>query len=207
MRIVSIDPGIVNIGWSIWDDQVLLDYGRSNLQMPKNLEPKDRLHVLAKKIHLLWQVIEYHLIDQENGNIMLLEENDVACTKDFNACLAAFAVASYLPVRIIVVRPEAISKWLGFGSDREAKKQRTVDWINQVFPGANFSKKKRDGDRDICDSIANKIYYDCRIKSNPKLKREDHAIYLLSNNKSNPDSCDQHGGIRSQECETDPVSS
>lgn len=210
---ISIDPGIKNIGVSIFREKKL--FFTETYQLTNDEKAQDLVFGIR---HMMKHFVEksklVSLYTRSDHHRLVIEDQDVRCTKHFPGMAMMSFIELFPWGEIHLVHPQVVARWMSLNDffevngktqrpkkiTRQKKKELTRYWVN-MKTGQDFSSF------DVCDSIMNFIYADCRIFSKEKLKRSEinNATYCVPANF--PCSIDKNeyrsGG--NQECEVNTV--
>jgi hypothetical protein len=202
---ISLDPGVRNIGVSVFKDKKLIYWSTAFLE--NTVDPNEYTKGIS---NLLERIVHSANMEWKYGdtNKLVIEDQSVHCTKHFPG-LAMMKFREIFPWgKIFLVDPRPVARWMDFKQltdkkkiHRLLKKQLTQRWVQELI---GFEIRSV----DVCDSIMNFIYSDCRLFSKEnKLKRIEiqNATYRVSTNLPITIFTDEHRPVRDQECEADPV--
>ena len=185
MRTISLDASTTHIGWSVWDDDELVDYGLLTPTV-KNLEYRERVeNFFPQIIALIKQFRPNKAIQEEvpkvvhkgrgNGTGAILTAIRLGVVQGMSLTLFT---AFHIPIEFKEVGTWRHDIGIADGNkDRDDKKIRSIELANKLFDldlpivytkGGNF---KETGSDDMSDSIL--LYASTREKYRKKTKRRE----------------------------------
>lgn len=185
MRTISLDASTTHIGWSVWDDDELVDYGLLTPTI-KNLEYRERVeNFIPQIIALIKQFRPNKAIQEEvpkvvhkgrgNGTGAILTAIRLGVVQGMSLTLFT---AFHIPIEFKEVGTWRHDIGIADGNkDRDDKKIRSIELANNLFnlnlpivytKGGNF---KETGSDDMSDSIL--LYASTREKYRKKTKRRE----------------------------------
>lgn len=183
MRTISLDASTTHIGWSVWDEDTLIDYG---LLTPteKNLEWRDRISNFIPQLMDLYNQYKPNRAIQEDVPKIVHkgQGSGVSAIKTaiMLGAIQGMSVGLFTSVDVPIEFKE-VGTWrhdIGINTgdkNRASKKIRSIEKANELFDtnlpieytkGGNF---KETGSDDISDSIL--LYASTREKYKIKTRR------------------------------------
>lgn len=175
MKAISLDASTTHIGWSIWEDDTLLAYGKLEPSMAK-LEWRERIQNMIPQVQ--------ELIDIYNPNTAIVEDVPLMDKKGKMTLVQLGSVQGSLlgifGANNISLKFKHVASWrkdIGLhdgtreGTQRENLKPNSIKMANEMFglnlacvytKGGNYNEAKSDD--DISDSIL--LYASTREKYN-----------------------------------------
>jgi len=191
-RVISIDPGMVNVGLAVLDgDWKIRELRHSELAHGKTLTAAHFAHrtqwvgILADEIQ--WWAIRYvypHiLLAPEDGvrTLVIVEENDLKLHQDWAGIVAG--ILTGLPgVTVMTVLPMEVTKWmhrmgLPGRADRAEKKRFSIEFVRGL-PGA---EQVESFDDHSCDACMNAMYVRERFFSGKKTTSPHKSVLFHQN--------------------------
>lgn len=150
MKLLALDQASRVSGWSVFEDDKLIDYG---VITATQSDVGDRLYYIRQQVIKL---IDKYDIDEVVFEDIQLQDNKINNVQTFKALAEVFGVLDELFVEIKMPRTAVLSTvWkstLGIkGKDRTAQKKAAQDWVEK-----NYEIKPT---QDECDSICIGVHY------------------------------------------------
>lgn len=163
--VISIDPGLVNLGWSFFGRSGNLEEtGLKNLNVKYPPDPDQLTRSLIKFVEkdLGWRTLLTPLV-------VVVETNDVQATRHVSGIVAGIVVMTNKLAEIKFVHPRNVAQYFKTKGTpklpRHLKKKLTLQRMNQYFgvnpPLTSF---------DVADSVQNYLYVKLRTFSKPPVK-------------------------------------
>ena len=173
--ILSLDCSTTCIGWAVFDEDDLIDYGRLEPTV-SGLEWRDRVHNLLPLLENL--ILKYHPTKIYQEQVPMGGSGGVMTAIQLGYVQGVFSVIEQVYCEIEDIEVSTWRKNIGIneGKDqrRNAKKIKSIEKANELFgldlpieftQGGNY---KSNGSDDISDAIL--IYSSTRDKYKKKLK-------------------------------------
>jgi hypothetical protein len=202
---VSVDPGIVNVGKCIFDKNwQLVSWNPCSLKVYGDCKDLEEMYCAIK---VFWnQELSQWLACGEHHLIIEKQGEDLP-THYFPPLLAAVALAQNGFIKIHLVDPRSVSKWMKTpGKTRDQKKKAYREYANRMLLDAQMPEEWKIRDYDCADAAVNGIYAFCRMFSNPKLKKPDAPLSVRTHQlPSHPVDTDMRKPDGDQEPQAHPV--
>jgi RNase H-fold protein (predicted Holliday junction resolvase) len=147
MKIVSIDPGTVNLGYAVYEDGKLTQFGSLNILVKKYKTDYPML------VHLM---LANHPKIFENLDIILIENQMQAKMKMIACALRCFYWGKSVPISPKAVRNHFKISNSNYRMNKKASIQKVKDFLTKTQISAISNHKKMD---DIADAVIQLQYY------------------------------------------------
>lgn len=159
MRIVSIDPGTVNCGYAVWENDKYVDFGSYNLLEMVDKKKKTDYPYVAKVF-----VEKTKLFD---GADVILIENQMQARMKMIAC----ALRCFFYDKTVMVAPQSVRRYFKISNSNYRKnKQDSKDFVH-TFLTEKQSKEVRATKKsdDLSDAVIQLQYYiETKVKGKVK---------------------------------------
>ena len=152
MKIVSIDPGTVNLGYAVYEDGMITSFGSLNIIVKKHKTDYPML------VHIM---IANHPKIFENLDIILIENQMQAKMKMIACALRCFYWDKSIPVSPKAVRNFFKISNSNYRMNKKASIEKVKQFLTKDQITAISSHKKMD---DIADAVIQLHYYLCKHK-------------------------------------------
>lgn len=167
MKILGIDNSTNKVGWAIFDDGKLINYGLIELEkLIKDKDDylnKDYLERIALMKDILFDMIKEHDIQVVGFEDIVMtsfggksNNNQVAVFKKLAKALGVYEVSLIKSQMLFDTIPAGVWRTgKGFGKKRDEIKANTITWVNKEFglDLKEYNPKSSLNDDDIADAI------------------------------------------------------
>lgn len=167
MKILSIDQSTNRVGWALFDDEHMLDYGLIELEKlikkDDRYENKDYLERIALLKEIILAKVAEHKVDVVGFEDIILTSfggkanaTQVDVFKKLAKSLGVLEVAMLDEGVYFITTPAGVwRKGLKLGTKRDELKANTILLANEIF-GLNlreYNPKSKDNDDDLGDAL------------------------------------------------------
>ena len=149
MRIVSIDPGTKNLGWAVWEDGKIIDFGSTDI-----------ISLVERKRRTDYPFITKTFIDESglfaNVDVVLIENQMQAKMKIIACSLRCFFFDKAVPISPLAVRNHFGISNSNYRLNKKASCKFVHKFLSEDQSRRVVASKKAD---DISDAVIQLYYY------------------------------------------------